>query len=237
MCTESKTCCQYIVSALSLSVCVCVQLPQAQQGQTGPASSQPNLLHMPHRQSPLHQASSSSSTSSSSSALSVGQLVSSKCPTQLSSQHFIMWFITRGITQLAERSHGNIFLSFNTAEVEGCRSLKEQCVVIIPGVSFHITLRISPIVRDVFISSWGMLLFSWRIKVTTFRVLVHISALCDKGLYKSLYQMLCVVALHYCIILYLQSLFIIGLFNFFAQYKSIYKEIKVEIIYLDVDRI
>ncbi|XP_068565614.1 POU domain, class 6, transcription factor 2 [Cebidichthys violaceus] len=49
---------------------------QAQQGQTGPASSQPNLLHMPHRQSPLHQASSSSSTSSSSSALSVGQLVS-----------------------------------------------------------------------------------------------------------------------------------------------------------------
>ncbi|XP_041823438.1 POU domain, class 6, transcription factor 2 [Melanotaenia boesemani] len=52
------------------------QLPQAQQGQTGTASSQPNLLHMPHRQSPLHQASSSSSTSSSSSALSVGQLVS-----------------------------------------------------------------------------------------------------------------------------------------------------------------
>ncbi|MEQ2231440.1 POU domain, class 6, transcription factor 2 [Ilyodon furcidens] len=54
------------------------QLPQAQQGQTGPASSQANLLHMPHRQSPLHQASSSSSTStsSSSSALSVGQLVS-----------------------------------------------------------------------------------------------------------------------------------------------------------------
>ncbi|XP_058495608.1 POU domain, class 6, transcription factor 2 isoform X2 [Solea solea] len=52
------------------------QLPQAQQSQTGPASSQPNLLHMPHRQSPLHQASSSSSTSSSSSALSVGQLVS-----------------------------------------------------------------------------------------------------------------------------------------------------------------
>ncbi|KAK2859614.1 hypothetical protein Q5P01_004234 [Channa striata] len=52
------------------------QLPQAQQGQTGPASSQPSLLHMPHRQSPLHQASSSSSTSSSSSALSVGQLVS-----------------------------------------------------------------------------------------------------------------------------------------------------------------
>ncbi|KAM4606260.1 POU domain, class 6, transcription factor 2 [Polymixia lowei] len=52
------------------------QLPQAQPGQTGPASSQPNLLHMPHRQSPLHQASSSSSTSSSSSALSVGQLVS-----------------------------------------------------------------------------------------------------------------------------------------------------------------
>ncbi|XP_070709492.1 POU domain, class 6, transcription factor 2 [Pempheris klunzingeri] len=47
---------------------------QQQQGQT--ASSQPNLLHMPHRQSPLHQASSSSSTSSSSSALSVGQLVS-----------------------------------------------------------------------------------------------------------------------------------------------------------------
>uniref|UniRef100_A0A3Q2DYV2 POU domain protein n=1 Tax=Cyprinodon variegatus TaxID=28743 RepID=A0A3Q2DYV2_CYPVA len=52
------------------------QLPQAQQGQSGPASSQANLLHMPHRQSPLHQASSSSSTSSSSSALSVGQLVS-----------------------------------------------------------------------------------------------------------------------------------------------------------------
>ncbi|KAF3836335.1 hypothetical protein F7725_028893 [Dissostichus mawsoni] len=52
------------------------QMPQAQQGQTGPVSSQPNLLHMPHRQSPLHQASSSSSTSSSSSALSVGQLVS-----------------------------------------------------------------------------------------------------------------------------------------------------------------
>ncbi|XP_030254512.1 POU domain, class 6, transcription factor 2 isoform X2 [Sparus aurata] len=50
--------------------------PGQQQGQTGPASSQPNLLHMPHRQSPLHQASSSSSTSSSSSALSVGQLVS-----------------------------------------------------------------------------------------------------------------------------------------------------------------
>ncbi|KAM6908834.1 POU domain, class 6, transcription factor 2 [Lycodopsis pacificus] len=49
---------------------------QQQQGQTGPASSQSNLLHMPHRQSPLHQASSSSSTSSSSSALSVGQLVS-----------------------------------------------------------------------------------------------------------------------------------------------------------------
>ncbi|XP_061569364.1 POU domain, class 6, transcription factor 2 isoform X3 [Cololabis saira] len=52
------------------------QLPQAQQAQTGPASSQPSLLHMPHRHSPLHQASSSSSTSSSSSALSVGQLVS-----------------------------------------------------------------------------------------------------------------------------------------------------------------
>ncbi|XP_045907086.1 POU domain, class 6, transcription factor 2 isoform X2 [Micropterus dolomieu] len=50
--------------------------PGQQQGQTGPTSSQPNLLHMPHRQSPLHQASSSSSTSSSSSALSVGQLVS-----------------------------------------------------------------------------------------------------------------------------------------------------------------
>ncbi|XP_056869042.1 POU domain, class 6, transcription factor 2 isoform X2 [Takifugu flavidus] len=50
---------------------------QQQQGQTGPASSQPSLLHMPHRQSPLHQASSaSSSSSSSSSALSVGQLVS-----------------------------------------------------------------------------------------------------------------------------------------------------------------
>lgn len=66
-----------------LCLCVCVQLPQAQQGQTGPTSSQPNLLHMPHRQSPLHQASSSSSISSSSSALSVGQLVSSKCQTQL----------------------------------------------------------------------------------------------------------------------------------------------------------
>nr|XP_020475441.1 POU domain, class 6, transcription factor 2 isoform X2 [Monopterus albus] len=52
------------------------QLPQAQQGQTGSTSSQPSLLHMPHRQSPLHQGSSSSSTSSSSSALSVGQLVS-----------------------------------------------------------------------------------------------------------------------------------------------------------------
>ncbi|KAM9712712.1 POU domain, class 6, transcription factor 2 isoform 2-T2 [Menidia menidia] len=53
------------------------QLPPAQQGQTGAASAQPGLLHMPHRQSPLHQASSSSSTSSSSSsALSVGQLVS-----------------------------------------------------------------------------------------------------------------------------------------------------------------
>nr|XP_046227339.1 POU domain, class 6, transcription factor 2 isoform X2 [Scatophagus argus] len=50
--------------------------PGQQQGQTGSTSSQPNLLHMPHRQSPLHQASSSSSTSSSSSALSVGQLVS-----------------------------------------------------------------------------------------------------------------------------------------------------------------
>lgn len=50
-----------------------------QQGQTGSASSQPSLLHMPHRQSPLHQASSASSSSSSSSALSVGQLVSSKC--------------------------------------------------------------------------------------------------------------------------------------------------------------
>lgn len=50
-----------------------------QQGQTGSASSQPGLLHMPHRQSPLHQASSASSSSSSSSALSVGQLVSSKC--------------------------------------------------------------------------------------------------------------------------------------------------------------
>ncbi|KAM3593673.1 uncharacterized protein V6R79_018757 [Siganus canaliculatus] len=51
---------------------------QQQQSQSGAASTQPpNLLHMPHRQSPLHhQASSSSSTSSSSSALSVGQLVS-----------------------------------------------------------------------------------------------------------------------------------------------------------------
>uniref|UniRef100_A0A8C6L3I6 POU domain protein n=1 Tax=Nothobranchius furzeri TaxID=105023 RepID=A0A8C6L3I6_NOTFU len=49
---------------------------QVTHGQTGPPSSQTNLLHMPHRQSPLHQASSSSSTSSSSSALSVGQLVS-----------------------------------------------------------------------------------------------------------------------------------------------------------------
>ncbi|XP_036800110.1 POU domain, class 6, transcription factor 2 isoform X3 [Oncorhynchus mykiss] len=52
------------------------QLPQAQHVQTGPLSSQPNLLHMPHSQSPLRQASSSSSSSSSSSALSVGQLVS-----------------------------------------------------------------------------------------------------------------------------------------------------------------
>nr|XP_046146897.1 POU domain, class 6, transcription factor 2-like [Oncorhynchus gorbuscha] len=52
------------------------QLPQAQQVQTGPVSSQPNLLHMPHSQSPLRQVSSSSSSSSSSSALSVGQLVS-----------------------------------------------------------------------------------------------------------------------------------------------------------------
>lgn len=76
------------ISSVCVCACVCVQLPQAQQGQTGPASSQPNLLHMPHRQSPLHQASSSSSTSSSSSALSVGQLVSSKCPTQLTkTQH------------------------------------------------------------------------------------------------------------------------------------------------------
>ncbi|XP_010883848.2 POU domain, class 6, transcription factor 2 isoform X2 [Esox lucius] len=52
------------------------QLPQTQQGQPGPVSSQPNLLHMPHGQSPLRQATSSSSSSSSSSALSVGQLVS-----------------------------------------------------------------------------------------------------------------------------------------------------------------
>ncbi|XP_041737129.1 POU domain, class 6, transcription factor 2-like isoform X3 [Coregonus clupeaformis] len=52
------------------------QLPQAQHVQTGPVSSQPNLLHMPHSQSPLRQASSSSSSSSSSSTLSVGQLVS-----------------------------------------------------------------------------------------------------------------------------------------------------------------
>ncbi|XP_072307136.1 POU domain, class 6, transcription factor 2 isoform X6 [Eucyclogobius newberryi] len=52
------------------------QLPQAPQGQPGPVTSQPSLMHM-HRQSPLHQASSSSSTTSSaSSALSVGQLVS-----------------------------------------------------------------------------------------------------------------------------------------------------------------
>lgn len=59
---------------------LCVQ----QQGQTGSASSQAGLLHMPHRQSPLHPASSaSSSSSSSSSALSVGQLVSSKCSIQL----------------------------------------------------------------------------------------------------------------------------------------------------------
>ncbi|CAJ1082478.1 POU domain%2C class 6, transcription factor 2 isoform X3 [Xyrichtys novacula] len=50
--------------------------PGQQQAQSGPVSAQPNMLHMPHRQSPLHQASSSSSTSSSSSALSVGQLVS-----------------------------------------------------------------------------------------------------------------------------------------------------------------
>ncbi|XP_061661992.1 POU domain, class 6, transcription factor 2 [Syngnathoides biaculeatus] len=57
---------------------------QAQQGANGPtsssspsSSSQPGLLHVPQRQSPLHQPSSSSSTSSSSSsALSVGQLVS-----------------------------------------------------------------------------------------------------------------------------------------------------------------
>nr|XP_057915804.1 POU domain, class 6, transcription factor 2-like isoform X1 [Doryrhamphus excisus] len=52
------------------------QLPQAQQGPSGPTPSQPGLLHMPHRHSPLQQPSSSSSTSSSSSALSVGQLVS-----------------------------------------------------------------------------------------------------------------------------------------------------------------
>ena len=84
----------FLFSLLSIhhvsSMCVClhVQLPQAQQGQTGTASSQPNLLHMPHRQSPLHQASSSSSTSSSSSALSVGQLVSSKCSTHITlTQH------------------------------------------------------------------------------------------------------------------------------------------------------
>ncbi|XP_077365386.1 POU domain, class 6, transcription factor 2-like isoform X3 [Festucalex cinctus] len=65
--------------------------PGQQQGASGPASSssssssssslssstQPGLLHMAHRHSPLHQPSSSSSTSSSSSsALSVGQLVS-----------------------------------------------------------------------------------------------------------------------------------------------------------------
>ncbi|KAK7118182.1 hypothetical protein R3I94_021875 [Phoxinus phoxinus] len=53
------------------------QLPQAGQTSQAPPVSQPNLLRMPHSQSPLRQASSSSSTSSSSSsALSVGQLVS-----------------------------------------------------------------------------------------------------------------------------------------------------------------
>ncbi|XP_057178141.1 POU domain, class 6, transcription factor 2 isoform X2 [Triplophysa rosa] len=53
------------------------QLPQASQPPQAPPVSQPNLLRMPHSQSPLRQASSSSSTSSSSSsALSVGQLVS-----------------------------------------------------------------------------------------------------------------------------------------------------------------
>lgn len=65
----------WMPSVVADLVCLCVQ----QQGQTGSASSQSSLLHMPHRQSPLHQASSaSSSSSSSSSALSVGQLVSSK---------------------------------------------------------------------------------------------------------------------------------------------------------------
>ncbi|KAA0704858.1 POU domain, class 6, transcription factor 2 [Triplophysa tibetana] len=52
------------------------QLPQVSQTPQAPPVSQPNLLRMPHSQSPLRQASSSSSTSSSSSALSVGQLVS-----------------------------------------------------------------------------------------------------------------------------------------------------------------
>ncbi|KAJ8375146.1 hypothetical protein SKAU_G00057260 [Synaphobranchus kaupii] len=56
------------------------QLPQAQQGQTGPVSSQASLLHLPHSQASLSQSPmrqpSSSSSSSSSSALSVGQLVS-----------------------------------------------------------------------------------------------------------------------------------------------------------------
>ncbi|XP_056594808.1 POU domain, class 6, transcription factor 2 [Triplophysa dalaica] len=53
------------------------QLPKASQTPQAPPVSQPNLLRMPHSQSPLRQASSSSSTSSSSSsALSVGQLVS-----------------------------------------------------------------------------------------------------------------------------------------------------------------
>ncbi|XP_039522589.1 POU domain, class 6, transcription factor 2 isoform X1 [Pimephales promelas] len=52
------------------------QLPQTGQTSQAPPVSQPNLLRMPHSQSPLRQASSSSSTSSSSSsALSVGQLV------------------------------------------------------------------------------------------------------------------------------------------------------------------
>lgn len=69
----------WMPSVVTDLACLCVQ----QQGQTGSASSQPSLLHMPHRQSPLHQASSASSSSSSSSALSVGQLVSSKCSIQL----------------------------------------------------------------------------------------------------------------------------------------------------------
>nr|CBN82094.1 POU domain, class 6, transcription factor 2 [Dicentrarchus labrax] len=63
---------------------------QQQQGQTGPASSQPNLLHMPHRQSPLHQQNHMTESETSAEKMSLCSLATNKiCSNaEIHKQHF-----------------------------------------------------------------------------------------------------------------------------------------------------